>query len=104
MGADPLVKNAGDAGQVKKAGDKEAARRQIEKSDLMWILADPRGRRFIWRLISRCGVFKSSFTGNSTTFFNEGTRDVGLWATAEVVEVRPEAYLEMMVESQKEDK
>lgn len=99
-----LVKNAGDAEQVQKAGEKEKSRRQTELNDMVWILSDARGRRFLWRLLAKCGVFKSSFTGNSTTFFNEGMRDVGLWATAEITEAKPEGYLEMMLEAHNEDK
>ncbi len=100
---DALVKNAGDAEQIEKAGEKEKSRRQQEIADLLWVLSTPAGRRVIWRILGRCGVNKSSFTGNSTTFFNEGMRDVGLFITAEVVDVRPEAYIEMMIEAKNRD-
>ena len=99
-----VLKNAADPSQVAKAKETEKQRQIREDNDLLFILSDPRGRRFIWRLLGFCGVFNSSFTGNSTTFFNEGTRSVGLWATAEVVRLKPEAYVEMMVESNNEDK
>lgn len=51
---------------------------ETEISDLQAIMQSRSGRRFMWGLLSKCGVFQTSFTGNSTTFFNEGRRDIGL--------------------------
>lgn len=42
------------------------------------LLNHPDGKLLLFRLIEMTGVFASSFTGNSTTFFNEGRRSVGL--------------------------
>ena len=99
-----LVGNVADPKQVEKAGEKEKIRRRRELDDLIWVLSDPRGRRFVWRLLGKFGLFRSSFTGNSTTFFNEGERNAALFINTEVMEARPEAYLEMTLEHQKEDK
>lgn len=95
------VKNAADQKQVKNASLSAKRIRENELSDVLWILSDIRGRRFLWRLLGMCGVFKLSFTGNSQTFFNEGQRDIGLKVTADIMETRPEAYVEMMVEDKK---
>lgn len=98
----PLVKNAANKKQVQSAADKEKRGRKQELEDLHWLLSDPRGRRLLWRYLSLCGVFQLSFTGNSSTFFNEGRRDIGLHILADVTEARPEAYLEMVNEANKE--
>ncbi len=95
MISDPLVRNAADAEQVKEAGVKEKFGRKQELNDVYNILAIPSGRRWVWRVLSDCGVFKSSFTGNSTTFFNEGRRDIGLRILADVMEANPDAYVQM---------
>lgn len=50
---------------------------QIEK-DIVKTMSEPHGRRFVWQMINDAGVFKPSFTGNSTTYFNEGSRNLGL--------------------------
>lgn len=42
------------------------------------LLNNPDGKLLLFRLIEETGVFASSFTGNSTTFYNEGRRSVGL--------------------------
>jgi len=102
MISDPLVKNAADAEQVKEAGVKEKFGRKQELNDVYNILAIPSGRRWVWRVLSDCGVFKSSFTGNSTTFFNEGRRDIGLRILADVMEANPDAYVQMAKEAQGE--
>lgn len=79
----------------KKSEQKLKQEREQELNDLRVLLNTPEGKRFIWRYISKCGVFKTSFTGNSTTFYLEGARNIGLSLLAEVMEARPEAYLEM---------
>jgi len=43
------------------------------------LMASDAGRRFICAVLDQTGVFKSSFTGNSATFFLEGKRAVGLY-------------------------
>ena len=37
------------------------------------------GKAVLWDILSACGVFQLSFTGNSRTYFNEGKRQVGLY-------------------------
>lgn len=76
------------------------ARRQ-ELGDIASILTTEEGRRFYWRVMVRCGLFKSSFTGNNTTFFNEGERNIGLMLIADLNEAAPQAYLQMLQESMK---
>lgn len=71
---------------------------QIEASDFKWICSNKRGRRFIWRLLEKAGVFRSSFTGNSETFFREGARNIGLQVLAMIHEHAPEAYTLMLNE------
>ena len=54
------------------------------------------------RLLERTGVFRSSFTGNSETFFLEGQRNVGLMLMAQIHDACPEKYTAML-EEQKHD-
>lgn len=49
------------------------------KADARAVLDTPAGARLLCHLVTFCGVDESSFTGNSTTFFNEGKRAVGLY-------------------------
>lgn len=88
--------------RAKHRSDEEAqlaAEQEIE--DWKWLLADKRGRRVVFRLLDQAGVFRSSFTGNSETFFREGQRNVGLMVMARIHEASPEKYTLMMKENRK---
>lgn len=71
---------------------------KIEEEDLKWVMSNKRGRRFVWRLLDRAGIYRSSFTGNSTTFFNEGQRNIGLMLVAEIHRSCPDQYTQMIKE------
>lgn len=73
---------------------------QNEQDDFKWLMSSKRGRRIVWRLLERTGVYRSSFTGNSETFFREGQRNVGLMLMAQINEFSPDQYALMLKESQ----
>lgn len=87
-----------DAAAEQASGEKLL--RQIEKGDIKWLMAHKQGRRIIWRLLGRTGLFQSSFRGDgdSYTTFREGVRSIGLLLLADVNEICPERYLEMLME------
>ena len=95
------MSNAADPVKVKDAGRKAKDVRRQEMDDIKFILSDRRGRRFYWRYLAECGVFQSSFTGNSETFFREGQRNVGLKLMADLNEADPKVYSVMVEENQK---
>lgn len=87
-----------DKDRVRKKSLQERFSRRTEIEDVAAILSTRFGRRFYWRLITECGIFRSSFTGNNTTFFNEGMRNIGLKFLSDSQEF-PDLYLLMMQES-----
>jgi hypothetical protein len=92
------------AGQERSRADQEQAMkvaRDQEKADFAWLMSDKRGRRFMWRMLEVTGVYRSSFTGNSETFFREGARNVGLKLMADIHDYAPESYLLMLDEQRK---
>lgn len=98
-----VVANAADETQVKKAGKKAKFEREKEVHDIRYVLAEEPGRRFLWRYLEACGVYKSSFTGSSETFFLEGQRSIGLKLLADITEASPDAYVKMMAEAKKRE-
>ena len=60
---------------------------RLDQNSLTSILKSKEGRWFLMRLLDATGVNSSSFTGNSTTFFNEGKRQVGLELLARIQEL-----------------
>lgn len=58
--------------------DREKDIRRQELDDFNKVLSSVNGRRFVWRMLEKAGIFRTSFTGNSETFFREGMRNMGL--------------------------
>jgi len=88
---------------VERRGTLDKLLRRRELEDVAFILSSVEGRRFYWRRMRRCGINKSSFTGNNTTFFNEGERNIGLLLLADLEEADPEAYVKCLTEAKKEE-
>jgi len=95
----PLVRNASDEGQIKDAKIKVQLSREQEVNDLKFILATEQGRRFLWRTLEMCGVYRSSFTASSETYFLEGQRNIGLKLLSEITDIDPDSYLKMIKEN-----
>lgn len=70
-----------------------------DTEDFLWVMDTKQGRRFIWRLLEDAGVFQSSFTGNSETFFREGQRNVGLKVLSRIHDLCPDKYSIMLNEA-----
>lgn len=86
--------------QARETEARERARlaEQGEVNDWKWLMSTARGRRLAYRLLERTGIYRTSMTGNSYTFFNEGQRNIGLFVQAVVTEHCPEDYAKMLVE------
>lgn len=93
--------NASDEQEVKRAKANDKNKRETELGDLRQLLSTKWGRRLVWRILDKTGQYRTSFTGNSTTFFNEGQRNIGLWLVDEVLSADTERYLLMIKENNK---
>ena len=72
--------------------------REIE--DLTKLMDTAYGRRFMWKLLTQCGVFRLSYSGElASTSFNEGQRNIGLGLFAEIMAHCPHLYLLMANEA-----
>ena len=80
----PLVRNAANEKQVKRAREREELRRDTVIDDLKKVMATPYGRRFVRRLIvTEAGLLKSSYLNTPTgkgsdPVFMEGRRSIGI--------------------------
>lgn len=99
MSDKPLITNAADKTQLAEAKTKERDSYKVVQDDIRWLMGEPRGRRFMAWLMGQCGVDKLSFTGNSETFFREGSRNIGLMLKAKIDEVAPEMFIKMLSET-----
>jgi hypothetical protein len=90
------IKNAADEEKIREEKTRQKLRQDNDDNDLRFLLATDQGRRFLWKQLEACGVFKSSFTGSSETFFLEGQRNIGLKLLSDIMRVDPESYLRMI--------
>jgi len=67
-------------------------RRERELNDIRAVLSTREGRRFVWRLLTIGSLFRTTFTGNSTSFFLEGHRNVALLVLNDIQKVDPNSF------------
>ncbi len=96
--------------------DEPAARAEIaerrkrderdEVDELLWLMSDAKGRRFVWRLLSRAGVYRSTYVQGSFdgTAFNEGKRNAGLELMTLLLKHCPGRYTEMQKEAKRHER
>lgn len=102
MSIKALVGNAADPEQVKEAEGKERFEVKEQVKDLRFLLSTPQGKRFIWRALEQCSVFKGGFAAPDQLMFREGERNIGTWLLAQITEANPHALIEMMKEREKD--
>ena len=94
-----------DDGLIDKTKDDKAqalARKARERDlgDIRYLLKEPEGRRFYWRVLSKCGVFHSSWTGDPhQTLVNEGKRTIGILFLDDLLEANPSSFAQMQREN-----
>ena len=97
--------DVGSETQVQTRKNKTKNKRDREEIELRTILDTYGGRAYIWRMLSRCGVFQLSYTGDpQSTFFREGQRDIGLYILKEIMTLDPTSFQKMQQEAVERDK
>ena len=83
---------------------KKRLERETEEADIKWLMAGKQGRRIVWRMLERSGVYRSTFNSDSMLMaFAEGNRNSGLMLMTQVTTLCPDEYAEMLRESKKHD-
>lgn len=94
---DPFDINGQELSRLER-DERNKHEKRVEVEDIKWFMKSRQGRRVMWRLLERAGVFRSSFTGNNETFFREGMRNVGLMYLAQIHEHCADQYILMVQE------
>ncbi len=82
--------------------EEQKTKREGELADLRAVLNTVWGRRFFWRLVSRCGPMRSAFDTNALVMaHSEGERNIGRWLWAEMEASCPEAWDVMRSEAKR---
>ena len=92
--------DAGDRRHVERREKTAKTARLQRNEEFRWLMGDPRGRRFVWDLLAKAGLFRSSLgISPELTAFNEGRRDLGLAVLADLMRLCPEQYARMQAEA-----
>lgn len=92
--------NAANERALKRQGVMEKLAQKTADDDFLWLMSDPRGRRFIWRKLGETGVYSKIFnTHGGWMNFNEGRRDVGLSLLGDIDRLCPERFALMAAEN-----
>jgi len=92
--------NASDESALTEKARREADALEQERADFKWLMGSAQGRRFVWRVMSRCRVFAPVFnTHGGVMNFNEGRRDTGLFLLSEIDRLCPQQFAVMAAEN-----
>lgn len=90
--------NAADPRHIKSRKGREKLELLRNEDAFKFVMGNVQGRNFVWNLITYTGLYDDSFTGNSSTFYNEGKRAIGLRLIADLEEVCPAEFVLMWQE------
>lgn len=93
MSDTPAGYNSANPAHIKSRKRKDERDKDRDDTARRWVMSDPRGRHFVWLILSEAGMFKQAFTGTSKTDFNCGRADVGLKLHTELSEQFPNEYV-----------
>lgn len=78
-------------------------REKEQNQDIEFILKHPAGRRFMWRLLSFCGIYRDYEGTSDQILRNLGKRTVGLFLLRLLTSVNEDMVFEMMKEAKLRD-
>jgi hypothetical protein len=79
--------------------DKKAERFQ-ELSDIKEVMKNPSGRRFMWRLLSKCGIWRDGLgRTDQMTYVFVGRRQIGLEQMHALLDASPDLWNQMLEEN-----
>lgn len=79
--------------------EKERIAAAIELEDFKFVMAHKQSRRFVWRLLGKAGIFRSTHSVvHAESAFMEGQRNFGLQLLLDINKHTPERYIELLTE------
>lgn len=87
------------AADAKREHIKSLEYKQYE-ADFAWLMEHKQGRRFMWQLLAKTGVFQNPFTGDSKTFFKCGEMNVGQRFLNDITAICPHRFVQMLNDNQ----
>jgi hypothetical protein len=101
---DPTDLRKQEADRAAKARDEQLLQEE-ESADIRWLMGSKRGRRIVWRLLEKSGLFSSTFDSNAMVMaFAEGRRFYGGRMLETIHTICPELYPTMVKEQKQNDR
>jgi hypothetical protein len=96
---DPFNLEAQDQVAIDRKDDAKLAEDQ-EIEDFRWLMSGPRGRRIVWNLLEKTGVFRSTFVPGDphAGAFAEGQRNIGCFLMDQIHRHCTDQYVQMLKE------
>jgi len=86
------------AGETKSKAQ-EKREEQEAKNDIIAVMKTPEGRRYVWRLLEKAGVFRTPYRGSTNdTMVRIGNHSIGVEIMTEIIDANAELYLLMQKE------
>lgn len=84
---------------LKQKKENELARLK-DQDDILWILSTAKGRRFLWKLISECGIYRTPYVPKDTTetHVRIGKQQIGYGLVGWICAAKKDAVLQMQNE------
>lgn len=91
---------ASDPAAIARKSRESRKKEDATVAQIKWLMAEKRGRSFMWGLLGKSGQHATSFTSDGLRMaFLEGQRNLGLLYTALIVKHTPEHYWLMVQEN-----
>ena len=71
---------------------------EVLKANMREVMKTRAGREVMWHLLSLCDIYSDAFTGNSTTFFICGKKNIGMQIIELMTDADPKAYPRLLLE------
>lgn len=95
-----IERDLGDPRQVADDAKRVKLRQQRMLNAMKMIMASPDGRVWMWDFLSRCGLFRVSFTGNGNRdAFDNGMKNAGMPVFLDIQKHCMDDYLKMIKEN-----
>ncbi|MFO0467332.1 MAG: hypothetical protein ACK5ZS_00065 [bacterium] len=95
----PMVSNAADQSQVKRAERKTRDKAEILRAAWQEVLATDAGRMVLWDILGECKFMQSVWHPSALIHCNAGKQEIGLIITARIAEADELMLVKMMQES-----
>ena len=95
----PLVNNAADPGQVKRAERKERDKGEILRAAWKEVLSTDAGRLVLWDILGECKFMQSVWHPSALIHCNAGKQEIGLIITSRIADADELMLVKMMQES-----